>query len=73
MGEAPTFVTSLLPSSVRILSRALLSWGERANAQLLVFPPPKYALTIALVMHELATNSAKYGALSVPETVGTPA
>lgn len=28
--------------------------------------PPKHALTITLLMHELATNSAKYGALSVP-------
>jgi two-component sensor histidine kinase len=29
--------------------------------------PPKFALTIALLMHELATNSAKYGSLSMPE------
>jgi len=28
--------------------------------------PPKLAMTMALVIHELATNSAKYGALSVP-------
>ena len=28
--------------------------------------PPKYALSIALLVHELATNSAKYGSLSVP-------
>ena len=27
---------------------------------------PKYALTIALLVHELATNSAKYGSLSMP-------
>jgi len=27
---------------------------------------PKLAMTMALVVHELATNSAKYGALSVP-------
>lgn len=29
-----------------------------------VLLPPKHALTIALLVHELATNSAKYGALS---------
>ncbi len=29
--------------------------------------PPKYALTVALLVHELATNSAKYGALSAVE------
>jgi two-component sensor histidine kinase len=31
-----------------------------------VLLPPKPAMTMALVVHELATNSAKYGALSVP-------
>ena len=31
-----------------------------------VLLPPKLALTMALVFHELATNAAKYGALSVP-------
>jgi len=29
--------------------------------------PPKLAVTLALVFHELATNAAKYGALSVPQ------
>ena len=28
--------------------------------------PPKHALTLTLTLHELATNAAKYGALSVP-------
>lgn len=32
-----------------------------------VLLPPKYALTVALLVHELATNSAKYGSLSKPE------
>jgi two-component sensor histidine kinase len=32
-----------------------------------VLLPPKYALTIALLIHELATNSAKYGSLWVPD------
>lgn len=32
-----------------------------------VLLPPKYALTVALLVHELATNSAKYGSLSIPD------
>lgn len=32
-----------------------------------VLLPPKFALTVALLLHELATNSAKYGSLSVPD------
>lgn len=31
-----------------------------------VFLPPKTAIAMALAFHELATNAAKYGALSVP-------
>jgi two-component sensor histidine kinase len=31
-----------------------------------VLLPPKHALTMALLVHELATNAAKYGALSSP-------
>jgi two-component sensor histidine kinase len=34
-----------------------------------VLLPPKYALTFALLVHELATNSAKYGSLSVPNGI----
>ncbi len=29
-----------------------------------IFLPPKFAMTLALLFHELATNAAKYGALS---------
>jgi two-component sensor histidine kinase len=39
------------------LSRAILRGPS-------VFLPPKVALTVALLLHELATNSAKYGSLS---------
>ncbi|MBV8921320.1 sensor histidine kinase [Bradyrhizobium sp.] len=31
-----------------------------------VLLPPKHALMVALLIHELATNAAKYGSLSVP-------
>jgi two-component sensor histidine kinase len=42
--------------------------GSRATIQgSNVLLPPKYALTLALIIHELATNAAKYGCLSVPE------
>ena len=31
-----------------------------------IFLPPRFAMTLALSIHELATNAAKYGALSSP-------
>ena len=34
-----------------------------------VFLPPKTAIALALAFHELATNAAKYGALSAPDGV----
>jgi PAS domain S-box-containing protein len=43
---------------------------DRADALVITGPRlmvnPKQALTLSLVMHELAANAAKYGALSVP-------
>jgi two-component sensor histidine kinase len=43
---------------------------DRANALSITGPTllvnPKQALTLSLVMHELAANAAKYGALSLP-------
>jgi PAS domain S-box-containing protein len=43
---------------------------DRTDAVLIAGPTllvnPKQALTLSLVMHELAANAAKYGALSVP-------
>src|SRR5690348_11715537 len=31
-----------------------------------IFLPPRFAMMLALLVHELATNAAKYGALSSP-------
>lgn len=43
-----------------VASRAAIAGAD-------VLLPPKMAVTMALLVHELATNSAKYGALSAPE------
>ena len=50
-----------------IVTAELRSHGERINVRgPAVSVPAKKAQSLALVIHELATNAAKYGALSVP-------
>ena len=62
-------LTEKAPESVQfkdIVTAELRSLGERINIDgpgILI--PPKKAQTLALVIHELATNAAKYGALSI--------
>jgi two-component sensor histidine kinase len=54
---------------VRDIASAELGPYVASRASILgsdVLLPPKIALTMALLIHELATNSAKYGALSTP-------
>jgi PAS domain S-box-containing protein len=57
-----------------ILSDVVAPYSEEGEARVRatgseIRMQPKTALTLALVFHELATNAAKYGALSVPEGV----
>lgn len=50
-----------------IVIESLRSHGERVNVRgPAILVPARKAQTLALVIHELATNAAKYGALSVP-------
>jgi two-component sensor histidine kinase len=50
-----------------IVTAELRSHGERINVRgPAISVPAKKAQSLALVIHELATNAAKYGALSVP-------
>lgn len=63
-------LTEQAPENVQltdVVANELQSHGERINAQgPAISVPAKKAQTLALVIHELATNAAKYGALSVP-------
>lgn len=64
-----TTLTEESPESVLltdVVTAGLQSHGERINVRgPAISVPAKKAQTLALVIHELATNAAKYGALSV--------
>jgi two-component sensor histidine kinase len=63
-------LTDETPESVQLLdvvSAGLRSHSERSHIQgPAIVVPARKAQTLALVIHELATNAAKYGALSTP-------
>jgi two-component sensor histidine kinase len=52
-------VQELAPYQREADERVLIT-GPKVNL------PPRYAINLGLVLHELVTNAAKYGALSVP-------
>ncbi len=59
-GLADILRVELLPYGDAMLSRI-----ECGGPPILL--PPKLAISLALIVHELATNAAKYGSLSVPD------
>jgi two-component sensor histidine kinase len=58
-------------AELRSLAGLLRPFGESSEAIEIEGPPvelnARQALSVSLVLHELATNAAKYGALSVPD------
>lgn len=56
----------------RLVEDELAAYGQSADAVVIEGEPadlilkPRTALTLSLILHELATNAAKYGALSAP-------
>ncbi|MEC5325737.1 PAS domain S-box protein [Aurantimonas sp. A3-2-R12] len=59
--------TSLSDLVEKVLSPYLMLDSQLDIGGPLVWLQPKAALSVSMVMHELLTNAAKYGALSVPK------